>query len=90
MNANRPVTVINDSGIHARPSGEILKLSMQFDSDISIENVSLGVSANAKSMIELCTLMATRGSQLNVVADGADAQAAVDAVASLIESGFDG
>lgn len=45
-------------------------------------------SADARSPMELLMLVATVGTKLRVVADGQDAQEALDALCGLIESGF--
>ncbi|KAB1660136.1 HPr family phosphocarrier protein [Pseudoclavibacter chungangensis] len=78
----RTVRVVNEMGVHARPAAELVKTASTFDADITVGG------ANAKSILAVVALGSKRGDELEVRASGADAAAAVDAVAGLIESGF--
>ncbi|MEZ6197629.1 MAG: HPr family phosphocarrier protein [Planctomycetota bacterium] len=86
--ATRRVVVSNPQGIHARPSGQLVKTAGGFASDIVVRNLSNGAEANAKFLLEVMTLIATKGSELEFEARGDDADAAVAALAALVESGF--
>ena len=81
--------VCNEQGVHARPSSLIVRLATDFEATISIEHVVEGFSVNAKSVMEIITLAAPKGTALCVAAVGADAEDAVRAIATLIESGFE-
>ncbi|MBX9928151.1 MAG: HPr family phosphocarrier protein [Gemmatimonadaceae bacterium] len=82
----RSVQVTNAQGIHARPSAEIVKLAAKFTSDITLVRDDLEV--NGKSIMGVMMLAAECGSTLIIRAEGADADAALDALATLIASGF--
>lgn len=82
----RRVTVVNAHGIHARPAAEIVKTAARFASNILLEKD--GLEVNGKSIMGVMMLAAECGSQVTIRADGADAQAAVDALAALIAARF--
>ena len=80
------VRIINSLGPPARPAATLVQTVLKFESDV---HVSLnGHRVNAKSIMGLLTLAAAQGSSLVVVCNGPDAQDALNAVRSLIESGF--
>ena len=72
--------VINDKGLHTRPSTELVKCATKFKSQINLSYQDLSV--NAKSLLGILTLAATRGSRIMIEATGEDAE---EAVATLIE-----
>ena len=75
--------VANRLGLHARPAAELAKTANRFECLIQIAKDGMWV--NAKSILGVMTLAAERGSELLVKAEGADAQAAVDAIVELIK-----
>lgn len=82
----RDVEVVNANGIHARPAAEIVKMAAKFSSDITFARDGLVV--NGKSIMGVMMLAAECGSTVRVKADGADEDAAIDALAALIASRF--
>ena len=82
----RTVTISNRNGLHARPAAEIVKAAAKFNADITLVRDDLEV--NGKSIMGVMMLAAEYGSQLLLRADGPDAEAAVGAIANLIESKF--
>lgn len=80
------LTVTNRLGIHARPAASIVQRVLSFDSDVHI-NFN-GNRVNAKSIMGLLTLAATRGSRLTIHCKGHDAEEAMKAVKELFASGF--
>ncbi|GAC1686146.1 MAG: HPr family phosphocarrier protein [Gemmatimonadaceae bacterium] len=82
----RSVTVVNKNGLHARPAAEIVKLAGKYTSDITLARDDLEV--NGKSIMGVMMLAAECGSTVVLRATGADASAAVDAIASLVSSKF--
>lgn len=86
MMSTRQVTVVNPQGFHARPAHLFVKLATTFQSQIEI--VKGNEVVNGKSILDLLTLGAGNGTTLTLRADGPDAEAAVDALARLIEGGF--
>jgi phosphocarrier protein len=84
--AERRVVLTNRMGLHARPSTAIATAASRFASDVSITKDDMTV--DAKSVLELLMLAAECGSELIVRAQGDDADQAVKAVTSLVESKF--
>lgn len=83
---SREFTINNKLGLHARPSAQITQVASRFASDIHIARN--GRRVNAKSIMGVMMLAAGQGTVVTVDAEGADAQAAVDAIGALIDSGF--
>ena len=84
--AERTVRVVNKNGVHARPAAEIVKCSARFRSEITLSRDDLEV--NGKSIMGVMMLAAEQGTALTLRAHGPDADAAVDALAQLIDGGF--
>ncbi|MDQ6634988.1 MAG: HPr family phosphocarrier protein [Gemmatimonadota bacterium] len=82
----RTVQIVNKNGLHARPAAEIVKISAKFESEITL--VKDGMEVNGKSIMGVMMLAAECGSSLLMRADGADADAALDALATLITNKF--
>ncbi|NLH39644.1 MAG: HPr family phosphocarrier protein [Elusimicrobia bacterium] len=83
----KEITVQNAQGLHARPCGMISNTAMKFMSDIKL--IKDGYEVNAKSIMGLLTLAASKGSKIIVVADGKDEETAVKELEELFASGFD-
>ena len=84
--AERSVQIVNKNGLHARPAAEIVKIAAKFGSEITL--VKDGMEVNGKSIMGVMMLAAECGSTLVLRADGADADAALDALATLIANKF--
>ncbi|MBN1555435.1 MAG: HPr family phosphocarrier protein [Phycisphaerae bacterium] len=85
-NVQRDVTIVNKYGLHARPAMQFVELANKFASGIEVSKASLTV--DAKSIMSVMRLAATKGTTLKIVADGDDAADAVEALAELIAGGF--
>lgn len=68
--------------LHARPAANFVKTAMRFQSRVTV-GVN-GKSADAKSILAVLALGATGGTQLMLCAEGDDADAALDALASCV------
>jgi phosphocarrier protein len=84
--ARRQVEITNEYGLHLRPADTFVKLAHQFQSEIRI--LYKGNEYNGKSILELTTLAAERGSRLELEARGLDAEEAVAALAELVLAKF--
>ncbi|HET9066694.1 MAG TPA: HPr family phosphocarrier protein [Gemmatimonadales bacterium] len=82
----RVVTIRNEMGMHARPAAQFVRMAATFDATIEIDRE--GMAVNGKSIMGVMMLAAEYGCDLVLRADGADAEAAVSALAELIERGF--
>jgi phosphotransferase system HPr (HPr) family protein len=82
----RVIVITNSQGLHARPADMFARLARQFQSRIELVRDDRRVEAS--SIIELLTLGAAQGTELILEAEGEDAEAAVEALAKLVENGF--
>jgi phosphocarrier protein HPr len=82
----RTVTIANRNGLHARPAAEFVKLASTFDAEIVVRKDELEVSG--KSIMGMMMLAAEYGSEITIRARGAQAEAAVGGLASLVERRF--
>ena len=82
------VTIINALGLHARAAAQLVRLAATFSSKITLHRDDNGRLANAKSILSLLALAASRGTIVSIKVEGADEEAAIDAVAMLFASGF--
>ena len=79
-------TIINPTGLHARPATELVSLAKQYQSNIRLrygEQVT-----DAKSLVNLLQLGVVNGATIRVSAQGVDAQDALNALKAAIESGL--
>lgn len=84
----RRVTIQNRDGLHLRPAGLLVKEAARFHSDIFVSKN--GIEVNAKSIMGVTMLSAEVGSEIEIRAEGKDAEEALDALTKLIESRFGG
>ena len=84
--AERSVQILNKNGLHARPAAEIVKISAKFQSEITL--IRDGTEVNCKSIMGVMMLAAECGATLLLRAEGADAEAALDALDTLIKNKF--
>ncbi len=75
-------------GLHARPAARFVKLAGTFDAAIEVS--ANGVTVPGGSIMGLMMLGAGDGTELLISARGPDAAAALDALAALVVSGFEG
>ncbi len=80
------VVVNHEVGLHARPASQFVKLAASFASDITIAHN--GRTANAKSILSVLTLGVHQGAEVEITAEGADAQEALAALTQLIADNF--
>lgn len=83
---SKDVMVQNQVGLHARPATFFIQKANEFRSSIWIEKEERRV--NAKSLLGILSLGIIGGTQIKIIADGADEQAAVNALVELVEGGF--
>lgn len=83
----RTFEIKNQYGIHARPAALFVKTAARFDVDVTVEKD--GNEVSGKSIMGLMTLEASRGSMLKVSVRGLEAQALLDELQILFDSGFD-
>ena len=82
----RPVTVINKLGLHARAAAKFVTAASAFSSNVDISKN--GQSVNGKSIMGVMMLAASRGSELIIMTQGDDEVEAAESLVSLIENRF--
>jgi phosphocarrier protein len=83
---SREVRVVNRLGMHARAAAKFVHLATRFAARIRVARDAREM--DGKSIMGILLLAAARGSIIRISADGADEQAAIDALTALVESGF--
>lgn len=81
------VTIVNQLGLHARAATKLAQLCQQFTASIELQQE--GRTADASSVLALLMLASSKGKTVEVITQGEQAAAALQAVVELIESGFD-
>ena len=85
--ANRTVQIVNKRGLHARASAKFVKTASGYDAEVRVSKD--GQTVDARSIMGLMMLAAGPGSSIEIEAEGAEAQAAVDALEQLVSAKFD-
>ncbi len=80
------VVVINPSGLHLRPAGNLCKLALKFSSKINIKYKD--AVANAKSVLSVLGTCVKYGDEIEFECEGADEVEALRAIIELAEDGF--
>jgi phosphoenolpyruvate-protein phosphotransferase (PTS system enzyme I) len=75
--------------LHARAAARLVRVANQFQSRVTLQRVDGEVQADAKSILSLLMLAASRGTELRIVSSGTDEQQALEALASLFARDFD-
>ena len=83
---SKEVLVKNQAGLHARPATFFIQKANEFKSQIWVERNERRV--NAKSLLGVLSLGILGDTEIKIIADGPDEEAAVTALAEMIESGF--
>ncbi len=78
--------ILNDKGLHTRPSTELVKLAATFRSLISLYYRDFCV--NGKSLLGILMLAATKGSRIYIEAEGDDARLAINSIINLAQNKF--
>jgi len=84
--AMREVLVINRLGIHARAAAKFVTLASRFDAEIRVRNQRRSV--NGKSIMGVMMLAAGKGTLIEILAQGAQAETAVDELVRLVTGRF--
>lgn len=83
---SKEITITNSVGLHARPATYFIQKANTFKSSIWLECGDR--RANAKSLLGVLSLGISKGSKINLIADGADEADAVEGLANLVLTGF--
>ena len=83
---SKEVEVRNPEGLHARPATFFIHKANTFKSSVWVENGDRKVSA--KSLLGVLSLGIGKGTEITIIADGPDEEAALEGLSSLVDSGF--
>jgi phosphocarrier protein len=82
----RTVTICNKRGLHARAAARFVKLAWQFEAEVTV--AKNGTAVSGRSIMGLMMLAAAAGTTIELAATGREAEAAIAALAQLIEAKF--
>jgi phosphocarrier protein HPr len=85
--AARTVEIVNKRGLHARASAKFVKMASGFDAQVQVTKD--GQTVDARSIMGLMMLAAGPGCCIDIEAEGAQANEAVEALAGLVSDRFD-
>ncbi len=80
-------TIINKLGLHARAASKLVSQASQFESDVFIDKH--GNRVNAKSIMGVMMLAASKGTEVKLEVDGNDEKECMEAILQLINNRFD-
>ena len=86
MTSRRSVEICNQRGLHARASAAFSRLAQTFSSDITVTRA--GMTVDARSIMDILSLGASKGLEIEIEAKGGDADEAVQALSELVEQRF--
>ena len=81
------VWITNQKGLHARASAKFVQCAGEFEAEIEV--IRDGMSVLGTSIMGLMMLAASKGSMIEIRAQGEDAAAAIEALSQLVDSKFD-
>ena len=83
----KKVTIINKLGLHARAAAKFVATASKFTSELNVTKNNQSV--NGKSIMGVMMLAASKGTELELSAEGDDAQELINAIEALINNLFD-
>ncbi|NMB55813.1 MAG: HPr family phosphocarrier protein [Leptolinea sp.] len=86
----RQIKITNRTGLHARPASNFTLKAKEFEAKIFIRNLDdlNSEAVNAKSVMKILAAGIQSGTTIEIAADGADEQNAVNALVDLVQSGL--
>ncbi len=86
MLLEKAVTIPNKQGLHARPISQFVEISSRFRASLAV--TCNGREVDGKSVLQLMTLAAGKGTELVLKGDGDDAEEMIKCLEDLIRAGF--
>ncbi|MBB3183534.1 phosphocarrier protein NPr [Halomonas fontilapidosi] len=84
---SRKLTLTNRRGLHARAATKLVQCCQPFDARVTVWRGNQ--QADAGNIMSLLILAAPCGTELEISAEGKDAEAALEAITALFEARFD-
>jgi len=89
MKLTLKTTIQHPSGLHARPASLFVQTANKYKADITVQNLTDDSPVvNAKSILNILTLGVMQNHEVEIVADGDDAEKAVESFKALIDENF--
>lgn len=82
------IRVTNTLGLHARAAARLVRLAATFDSNVKLRRVGADSEANAKDILSVLSIAASRGVVLQIIVDGADENDAIQQITKLFTDNF--
>lgn len=86
MQVEAEISVVNQTGMHARAAAQFVQTASRFSADVFVSKD--GSEVNGKSIMGVLLLVAGQGSVLRVRCEGPDAKDCLDALQQLVHKGF--
>jgi phosphocarrier protein HPr len=80
------LVLINKAGLHARPAALFVQTAHEFNSQVTVE--CDGRSVDAKSLLEILSLGALKGSKITIITEGIDEDQALNELVKITEEGL--
>lgn len=87
MELTKQLIIINKLGLHARAASKLVATASKFDCSVQINRN--GQIADAKSIMSVLMLAASKGTMLDFTVNGHDAEEALQQIETLINNRFD-
>ena len=82
------VKICNPLGLHARAAAQLVRLAGTFQSEIKLRRTDNSVVADAKSILSVLTLAASKGVELQITVEGKDENEALQKIEEIFNKGF--
>jgi phosphocarrier protein HPr len=83
---SQAIKIMNPTGLHLRPAGNLCKEAMKYKSKITFEY--RGNTANAKSVLSVLGACIKSGDEITLICEGEDEREALQSLIAYIESGL--
>lgn len=83
---SKKVTIINPTGLHLRPAGLFCKTALDFECRITFRHKD--TEGNAKSVLSVLGACVKSGDEIEIICEGKDEAAALEAMIEIVESGL--
>ncbi len=78
--------ILNKLGLHARAAARVVSVANEYKSTITLKKDKK--NADAKSIMKILMLSASKGSSIEIIIDGNDQEDAMNAIVKLFKNGF--
>ena len=82
------IKIVNPLGLHARAAAQLVRLASSFKSSVKLRRTDNGVMADAKSILSVLTLAASKGLELELKVEGEDESEAFQSIEKRFADGF--